>query len=249
VNQTVLLPFQGETVVGTLNPTRWVGLAYSALSGLWGRMTGTYPVGVGDSVKNPTALSGQYNFCVKNRNNFGTLYIGKQIDQKNLERIFAAFDETKISDYPNPLFVKTNSLFVMNIQNYLLRFLLDLVESSRLRVGSDISEDIQRAIDRMTGEDETFYTMKQLANVADLSESRFKHRFREEVGTTPADYQLRHKIDRACQMLIQDNMTILDTALSLGFSSSQYFATVFRRYMGVTPAEYRTINESPEYRQ
>jgi hypothetical protein len=46
-------------------------------------MTGTYPVGVGDSVKNPTALSGQYNFCVKNRNNLGTLYIGKQTDQKN----------------------------------------------------------------------------------------------------------------------------------------------------------------------
>ncbi|MDR1384135.1 MAG: AraC family transcriptional regulator, partial [Planctomycetaceae bacterium] len=32
--------------------------------------------------------------------------------------------------------------------------------------------------------------------------------------------------------------TILDTALSLGFSSSQYFATVFRRYMGMSPAEY-----------
>jgi hypothetical protein len=28
-----MLPFQGETVVGTLNPTRWVGLAYIALSG------------------------------------------------------------------------------------------------------------------------------------------------------------------------------------------------------------------------
>jgi hypothetical protein len=28
-----MLPFQGETVAGTLNPTRWVGLAYLALSG------------------------------------------------------------------------------------------------------------------------------------------------------------------------------------------------------------------------
>ncbi|MDR2438793.1 MAG: hypothetical protein LBE12_05405 [Planctomycetaceae bacterium] len=28
-----MLPFQGEMVVGDLNPTRWVGLAYIALSG------------------------------------------------------------------------------------------------------------------------------------------------------------------------------------------------------------------------
>jgi hypothetical protein len=28
-----MLPFQGETVGGTLNPTRWVGLASIALSG------------------------------------------------------------------------------------------------------------------------------------------------------------------------------------------------------------------------
>jgi AraC-like DNA-binding protein len=116
-----------------------------------------------------------------------------------------------------------------------------LAESAQLRSPAAISTGIQPAIDRITDDDETFYTMKQLARVAGLSESRFKHRFREEVGTTPADYQLRHKIDRACQMLIQDNTTILDTALSLGFSSSQYFATVFRRYVGVTPTEYRTI--------
>jgi hypothetical protein len=31
-----MLPFQGKMVVGDLNPTRWVGLAYIALSGRFG---------------------------------------------------------------------------------------------------------------------------------------------------------------------------------------------------------------------
>jgi AraC-like DNA-binding protein len=190
--------------------------------------------------------------------------------QKNLERIFALFSETKFDETkldktkfdktkfdetkssidveksPKESFQKLDSLFVMNVRNYLLRFLLDVVESGQLCNRVVISEDIQQAINQIKTNDETFFTMKQLARVSGLSESRFKHRFKEETGTTPADYQLRYKIDCACKMLIQDNLSILNTALSLGFSSSQYFATVFRRYMGLPPAEYRIITKSPE---
>jgi AraC-like DNA-binding protein len=179
--------------------------------------------------------------------------------QKNLEQIFTSFDnfdnfdKTEIPFCTNKSFQSfrsmgdANSLFIANVQNYLFRFLLDLVESACYPSRVSISDGIQYAIDRMRELDETFYTMKQLAKAAGLSESRFKHRFKEEVGTTPADYQLRCKIDHACQMLVQDNATILDTALSLGFSSSQYFATVFRRYMGIPPIEYCTIMKSSKH--
>ncbi|MDR1140920.1 MAG: AraC family transcriptional regulator [Planctomycetaceae bacterium] len=174
---------------------------------------------------------------------------------KNLEMIFTLFENKnkdkseKDSVCSDQTFEQMNSFFQMNVRNYLLRFFLDLAESGQSQHQTDISADIIRVVDRIKADEELFYTMKQLARVAGLSESRFKHRFREEVGTTPADYQIRHKIDRACQMLLRDRKTILDTALSLGFSSSQYFATVFRRYMGMSPAEYRNIMNSPEYRE
>ncbi|MDR3196943.1 MAG: AraC family transcriptional regulator [Planctomycetaceae bacterium] len=177
--------------------------------------------------------------------------------QKNLEWIFNAFNKkrnsvikTEIKEADSGYFEfssnGSNVFFLMNMRNYLLRFLLDVVESGQLRCRVDISDCIQHVMDQIKMNDETFYTMKQLAKIAGLSESRFKHRFKEETGTTPADYQLRYKIDRACNMLIDDKETILNTALSLGFSSSQYFATVFRRYMGIPPMKYLTM-KSPEY--
>jgi AraC-like DNA-binding protein len=49
---------------------------------------------------------------------------------------------------------------------------------------------------------------------------------------------MRAKINQACRLLT-NGQAILPTALDLGFSSSQYFAVAFRRYMGVSPKEYR----------
>jgi len=73
-----------------------------------------------------------------------------------------------------------------------------------------------------------------LAQVARLSESRCKARFKREIGVPPAEYWLRKKIDRAIVLLKKRSVT--EVAFELGFSSSQYFATVFKRYTLVNPS-------------
>jgi AraC-like DNA-binding protein len=73
--------------------------------------------------------------------------------------------------------------------------------------------------------------------VARLSESRFKSRFKAEIGVPPAEYWLRQKIERATEMLKTRRVT--EVAHELGFSSSQYFATAFKRYTLMNPSRYR----------
>lgn len=141
---------------------------------------------------------------------------------------------------------REDALLRINVNNLFLRFFLDLIESSETEKKPTPSEEIRRAIEAIKEDDGRFHTMKSLARVADLSESRFKHRFKEEVGITPADYQMRYKIFRACHFLRLPSETILHIALSMGFSSSQYFSTAFRRYMSMTPAEYRELTRQGE---
>jgi methylphosphotriester-DNA--protein-cysteine methyltransferase len=50
---------------------------------------------------------------------------------------------------------------------------------------------------------------------------------------------LRRKIDAACVQLRGGRDSVTDVAFALGFSSSQYFASVFRRFMGCTPVSHR----------
>lgn len=63
--------------------------------------------------------------------------------------------------------------------------------------------------------------------------------FRSVTGMTPNDYFLRLRIETAQQRLVGSRRPITEIALGLGFSSSQYFSSVFRKYTGQTPMEYR----------
>ena len=77
--------------------------------------------------------------------------------------------------------------------------------------------------------------MPHLARLVRLSPSRFKVRFLEEVGLPPREYVLRHKLGLAEQRLRRGE-SVTSVAHELGFSSSQYFATVFRRFAGHAPS-------------
>lgn len=75
-----------------------------------------------------------------------------------------------------------------------------------------------------------------LAERAGLSTARFKARFKEETGVPPGEYVLRAKIAEAQRRLKTGVGSVTDVACDLEFSSSQYFATVFKRYTGKTPS-------------
>lgn len=66
--------------------------------------------------------------------------------------------------------------------------------------------------------------------------------FKTATGMTPNDYFLRLRLGVAQQQLARSADTITAIALRTGFSSSQYFSNVFRKYTGQTPLAYRQSN-------
>jgi AraC-like DNA-binding protein len=86
--------------------------------------------------------------------------------------------------------------------------------------------------------DETL-RMSEVARLLGMSRARLFDHFKRGTGMTPNDYLLRVRIEKARKMLVRPATTVTDTAFETGFSSSQYFSTVFRKYTGQTPREYR----------
>lgn len=85
-----------------------------------------------------------------------------------------------------------------------------------------------------------------LATRSGLSTSHFYQAFRRATGTTPKDYLLRRKIAYAHDWLHRDPAVNVSTvAHALGFSSSQHFATVYRRYHGASPSADRSRPVQP----
>jgi AraC-like DNA-binding protein len=101
------------------------------------------------------------------------------------------------------------------------------------------TDDIRRALDLAQAPAPEPPAIGHLAAAAGLSESRFKAKFRRQMGMPPGEYLLRSRVERAREMLSAGRSSVTEVAHALGFSSSQYFATVFKRYLHRRPSEVR----------
>jgi AraC-like DNA-binding protein len=80
-----------------------------------------------------------------------------------------------------------------------------------------------------------------IAHHLGYGKSRLYDLFGREVGMAPNDYRQRVRIKRCCERLVQTDETVTSIGFSSGFGSSQYFARVFKKYVGITPTAYRQL--------
>jgi AraC-like DNA-binding protein len=125
------------------------------------------------------------------------------------------------------------------IRNGVIRLLLDIHDASRRHAKSQSSRRIEEIIRLVRETPQSDFRLCDLAARAGLSLSHFKKRFKAETGLAPRQFILKEKIELAKGFLDDQQTSITDIAIDLGFVSSQYFATVFKRLSGMTPSEYR----------
>ena len=82
-------------------------------------------------------------------------------------------------------------------------------------------------------------SLSELAEVSGYSRAHFLRMFRTATGMTPHQYVLELRLARAKEHLRQKELTVTDIASTCGFSSQSHMTSAFRKYLEVTPAEYR----------
>jgi AraC-like DNA-binding protein len=78
-----------------------------------------------------------------------------------------------------------------------------------------------------------------LAKICYLTKDHFIRLFKKEMGCTPGRYITQKKIETAQLRILIRNMTIKDTAYSLGFDNLSYFNRLFKKITGETPGDYK----------
>lgn len=82
----------------------------------------------------------------------------------------------------------------------------------------------------------------QLAKLANLSLSQFEKKFRKFFGVTPIRYVNQHRVAKACIELKQSSTAVTKIATDVGFYDHSHFFRVFKKYIGISPGEYREQN-------
>ncbi|QDU40699.1 HTH-type transcriptional activator Btr [Maioricimonas rarisocia] len=83
------------------------------------------------------------------------------------------------------------------------------------------------------------WTVASLAEEVGMSRSAFASLFSDVVGQTPMSVLLEYRMERAGDLLARSRSSIKQIAAEVGYRSPATFSTVFRKWSGLSPTEFR----------
>jgi AraC-like DNA-binding protein len=110
-----------------------------------------------------------------------------------------------------------NALLIERIKNLVIEMIHYSDELPRIKKSKYISEKLQH-------------------NYTDLA-----NHFSEATGTTIEHFIILHKIERAKELLLYDNLSLTDIAYKLNYSSVAHLSSQFKKITGLTPSFFKQL--------
>ncbi|MNZ69270.1 HTH-type transcriptional activator RhaS [compost metagenome] len=105
------------------------------------------------------------------------------------------------------------------------------VDSSMMHLASAISFIEDHYLEQVT--------LEQIASRSDISVRHLNRIFRAYYQTSPIAYLQRLRLDRACTLLKQTNLSVTEISYECGFNDSNYLTRQFKKTFGMTPKSFR----------
>ena len=103
------------------------------------------------------------------------------------------------------------------------------------------SDGIERAVTHIEENYTQPLSIDELCKACHCSRSSLFEQFRRRTGVSPIAYKHNVMIQHALDLLAHTDMTVEEISQKTGFSSSNYFRTVFIKMIGKTPKEVRRM--------
>lgn len=114
-----------------------------------------------------------------------------------------------------------------------------IISESRDELGKLKNHHVTSGLDYLVNFFSTNLSVEEIAGHVGISPRHFSRLFAQEMGMNVQEYLTIYRIKKAKEMLSNSDMDITQIAFSMGFNSSQYFTTCFKRIEHVTPKTYR----------
>lgn len=89
-------------------------------------------------------------------------------------------------------------------------------------------------------------SIDQLSQLCHVSTSHFRRLFKQILGWAPLDYVQMVRIDRACVLLYDCDLSVTEIGLQVGYPSPSSFNRQFRKIHGISPSQWRQKIRSEE---
>ena len=105
-----------------------------------------------------------------------------------------------------------------------------------------INEDLHRVQRMLTCIHKNYsvdLSLEDICKAGEIGKTKGTKLFCEYLNMTPVEYLINYRLEVASKLLVSTNDSVLNIALSTGFSDGSYFARIFRKRIGCSPLEYR----------
>ncbi len=103
------------------------------------------------------------------------------------------------------------------------------------------NKEIYPIMDETIAYIQTYYmetlTLEDLASRYQMKAKYFSHLFHKYVGTSPIDYLIGYRMDRAHEMLMTGRFTVAEVAQNVGYRDAYYFSRLFKKHKGMPPSK------------
>ncbi len=124
---------------------------------------------------------------------------------------------------------------------FLLEQLLrDYAEAGEQQPAAELRAEVRAVCEYLSKHATEQISLDMLGEIAGLSKYHLLRAFTKEMGITPYSYLETIRIDRA-KTLLRQGVPSAEVALASGFSDQSHFTNVFKRFIGITPGQYRRV--------
>jgi AraC-like DNA-binding protein/mannose-6-phosphate isomerase-like protein (cupin superfamily) len=113
------------------------------------------------------------------------------------------------------------------------------VRSFALPTESHYQQAIREAMRHLIAHFREELRLEDILKITRLSRPTFARQFKKHSGRTFSEFLNRLRLDAACRELAGGTHSVLEIALSCGFTQVSFFNRIFRRIMKCSPTEYR----------
>lgn len=82
-------------------------------------------------------------------------------------------------------------------------------------------------------------SVKEMAEEMCMSSSNLFRKLKAITGKSPNEYLRIKRLKKAAELLLQNEYGVTEISLLVGFSSSTYFSSCFKKQFGITPTDFR----------
>ena len=80
-----------------------------------------------------------------------------------------------------------------------------------------------------------------LADYSSMNPCYLSHLFKKEVGVSISDYIQKERIEESKKLILSGKKSLVDIYVPLGFIDQSHFSKTFKKFVGITPKEYKTL--------